>query len=250
MEQLVNFTVIAVCLAYFTLCSRLLRLSRRTGQTPERPLGVAFLVWGLSYVFYYPAYYGLEEGSLQSAFFFGSGFADDVGALALALATRCVFRRRERWATWLVFGIGFCLVAGVGGNIWIANWEGVSPLSNPWFWFEMSGDVAAMIWIAAEGFCEYRKARQRRRLGLCDPLVCNRYLLWGLSGALWIGYDGATTWQYIDYELTGHWTSSLDLLVSALGAASVAAIWLVFFPPARYRRWIRGADPTASGAEG
>jgi hypothetical protein len=250
MDQIMYITQFAVCLAYFTICVRLLRLSQRSGETPERLLGVAFLVWGFSYLFYYPAYYGLEEGSLQSAFFFASGFADDLGTLALALVTRCVFRNRERWATWLVWSIGLCLAAGVGGSIWIGDWEGVSPLSNPWFWFEISGDVAAMSWIATEGFCEYRKARQRRRLDLCDPIVCNRYLLWGLSGVIWILYDGAIIWQYSDYELTQYWSPALDSLVSALGTAAVAVIWFVFFPPAFYRRWIQLADPAATAAEG
>jgi hypothetical protein len=107
-----------------------------------------------------------------------------------------------------------------------------------------------MIWIAAEGFLNYRKARQRLRLGLCEPLVCNRYLLWGLAGAVWIVYDLALAAQYIDFEVTQQWSPSLDALVSSLGASAVAVIWFVFFPPAFYRRWIRNTDPAATVAEG
>jgi hypothetical protein len=238
----------AVCLAYFTICVRLLRLSQRSGEAPERLLGLAFLLWGLSYPLYYIPYYFLAEGSLQAVLLFSSGVADDAGAFCLALVTLCVFRRRDRWAKFLVAGIAISLFAGLAGSVWVGDSEASRPLSNPWFWAEMLGDAAAMIWIATEGFHHYRKARQRLRLGLCEPLICNRYLLWGLAGAVWIVYDVALIAQYIDYELAQLWSPALDVLVSSLGALATAAIWFVFFPPAFYRRWIR-ADLAANGGE-
>jgi hypothetical protein len=249
MDAFINVIQVAVCTAYFAICIRLVRLSLRSGEAPERFLGVAFLFWGLSYVLYYPPYYLLAEGSLQSICFFFSGVADDVGAFSLALVTRCVFRKRERWAKFLVAGIAVFLIAGVGGSVWVGEWEGNYPLSNPWFWLEVSGDAATMIWIAIEGLQNYRKARQRLRLGLCEPLVCNRYLLWGLSGAIWILYDLALIAQYIDFELTQLWSPTLDILVSFLGASAVAVIWFVFFPPTFYRNWIDNFAAVADVAE-
>ena len=56
--------------------------------------------------------------------------------------------------------------------------------------------------------------------------------------------------QDIEYEITQVWSPSLDVLVGTLGASAVAIIWCVFFPPARYRRWIQAADPAATVAEG
>ena len=250
MDAFMNVIRIFVCTAYFTICIRLVRLSLRSGEAPERLLGLAFLCWGLSYVLYYPPDYLLPEGSLLSMCFLLSGLADDVGAFSLALVTRCVFRKRERWAKFLVAGIAVFLIAGVGGSVWMGDREGNFPLSNPWFWAELGGDAAAMIWIAAEGFLNYRKARQRLRLGLCEPLVCNRYLLWGLAGAVWILYDLALIAQYVEYELTQYWSPPLDILVSSLGASAAAVIWFVFFPPNSYRRWIRNTNPAAMVAEG
>ena len=250
MDGITNITLIAVFIGYLTICMRLLRLSAQTGEAPERLLGLAFLFWSLSYVFYYPAYHLIAEGSLQAFCLFCSGLADDAGALSLALVTRCVFRKRERWAKFLVAGIAVLLIAGAGGSVWVGDYEANYPLSNPWFWLELGGDAVAMIWIAAEGLLNYRKARQRLRLGLCEPLVCNRYLLWGLAGAVWIVYDLALIAQYIDFEVTQQWSPSLDALVSSLGASAVAVIWFVFFPPAFYRRWIRNTDPAATIAEG
>lgn len=249
-DAFINSIQGVMCVAYFILAARLWRLGQRSGQNPERLLGLTFLLWGISYIVYYPPYYLLVEGPLQSSFFFCSGFLDSAGAFMLALVTQSVFRRRERWARWLVGGIGFCLITGAIGSAWVGDLAGISVLSNPWYWFEVSGDTAAVIWIAIEGLQQYRKARQRRSLGLCDPIVCNRYLLWGLSGVSWIVYNAAVIAEYVDYSINQRWSDSLDLLVNGLSVIAVGLIWLVFFPPARYRRWIQNADAAATAAEG
>ena len=63
--------------------------------------------------------------------------------------------------------------------------EGVDPLGNLWWWLEALASVTSVVWMGCEGLSQYRMARQRLRLGLCDPLVCNPYLLWGLAGVTW-----------------------------------------------------------------
>jgi hypothetical protein len=98
--------------------------------------------------------------------------------------------------------------------------------------------MAPMVWMGIEGLLRYRKTRARRRLGLCEPLTCNRFLLWGLTGALWVSLEVVSTGQYIDYELTQRWTYSWDLVVGLLEILPVGVIWFVFFPPAWYRVWI------------
>jgi hypothetical protein len=37
-------------------------------------------------------------------------------------------------------------------------------------------------WMGAEGLGEWRRSRRRVVLGLSDPLVCHRLLMWGLFG--------------------------------------------------------------------
>ena len=82
------------------------------------------------------------------------------------------------------------------------------------------------------------------RLGLCEPIVCNRYLLWCLTGVVWVVYDFSVIVQQIEFEVTQLWSTSMDAVVAALELAAIALIWLVFFPPAIYQRWLdRGRTP-------
>jgi len=145
---------------------------------------------------------------------------------------------RERWSTWQVAGIAASLTAGVVGSVWVGDWEGVRPLSNPWYWPERLANTAPALWMAVEGFLHYAKARPRRRLGLCDPLACNRFLLWGISGALWVTLELVILPQEIGYEATREFSAVLGVLSGSLEVAPVALLWLTFFPPAFYRSWI------------
>ena len=82
------------------------------------------------------------------------------------------------------------------------------------------------------------RERDLLRLGLADPMVTNRFLLWGVgSGAACLGsLIGA-----VAIALTGFSTSrseAMGLVLSAHGAVAAVAMWLAFLPPPRYRRWI------------
>jgi len=103
--------------------------------------------------------------------------------------------------------------------------------------------AAPLVWMGAEGFSHYARARQRRKLGLCEPLDCNRYLLWGLAGVLWATLEIVVIGQDVVYQRAGAWSASVGLAVCWLEIVPVALIWLVFFPPAGYRRWLNGPAP-------
>jgi hypothetical protein len=87
-------------------------------------------------------------------------------------------------------------------------------------------------------------------LGLCDPLVCNRYLLWALFGTLQVSLSLVLLPQYAEYESTNEFTAMWDAIYGTIEIVSLVMIWLVFFPPAFYQRWIQGSAPAATGAEG
>jgi hypothetical protein len=76
---------------------------------------------------------------------------------------------------------------------------------------------------------------------LCDPVVANRYLLFGFFGV-------SQTFACItDVYLTPDYTINrgVDLLLGSLEVIGALIIFLVFFPPAFYQRWV---SPSAAGA--
>ncbi len=230
---------------------RLFALSVRNAQTPDRLLSVTFLLWALNYLLYdIPSLFFYGEAVLPPLFAFGSAVTLYLGTITFAIFTRAVFRNQERWAVWLVAGTVGCLIVGAAGSVWVGDWGGDYPLSHPWWWVTRVGRAAPLAWMAAEGLAQYVKARQRRQLGLCAPQVCNRYLLWGLAGALWVTLEFVEVADYIVYQSTGQYSDSLFVLVGWLEAVPGGIIWLVFFPPAFYRRWVERAAPAATAEEG
>jgi hypothetical protein len=228
-------------LAYLIMGVRLSRLGLRTGEAPERLLGVTFLVWGVSYLLW-ALPIALSNEAIAVPCFAAGRLLNDIGVLTSALFMRLVFRSRERWAQWLVAGVALGLLVGLAGSISVGDWAGFDPFVSYWWWLERSAAVVSVLWISFEGFSQYRMARQRLRLDLCDPLVCNRYLLWGVVGATWTTWEVAAIVQSIEYEITQVWSATMDSLVGGLEIAAIALIGLVFFPPAVYRHWINRVD--------
>ncbi len=235
-------------IVYLIAGARLLRLGQRTGELPERLLGATFLFMGVSAAFYVLPVFSAFE-SLWTPLNFAGRVAYIPPAVMVALFTRLVFRPEDRWGAWLVWGSAILFVTGVSGSVRGGDWEGFS-ISNRWFWLEWVGFTLPFGWAGSEAFIQYRQARRRVRLGLSDPLVCNRYLLWALFGALQTGSSLVLLPQYSEYETTSQFTATWDALYGASIIASLVMIWLVFFPPAFYRRWILGTAPVAKAEEG
>jgi hypothetical protein len=233
-------------MAYLYVGVRLYRLSRRTGQLPEFLIAAAFLLWTLSYLFWDLPYAIVRMDELVPDFCsYGSLIVLALGNAAFALFIRAVFRPDARWATWLVAAIVVSLVAGVAGSAWVGDWEGIDPLANPWYWLDCFGGFAPSVWMGAEGLAQYFKARRRLKLGFCEPIDCNRFLLWGIAGALWMILEVVSTANDFAYALNGHWSLLLDFGVALFEAVPVAVIWFVFFPPEFYCRWVEGSGKRA-----
>ena len=235
-------------IVYLIAGVRLLRLGERTGEVPERLLGAIFLFMGVSAAFYVLPVFSAFE-SLWTPLNFAGRVTFLPAAVMLALFTRLVFRPENRWGSWLVWGSAILLVTGVGGSVRGGDWEGFS-ISSGWFWLEWVGFTVPFGWAGSEAFVQYRQARRRVRLELCDPLVCNRYLLWALFGALQACSCLVLLPQYSEYETTSQFTATWDTLYGASIISSLVMIWLVFFPPAFYQRWIQRAAPVAEAEEG
>ena len=161
--------------------------------------------------------------------------------LCLLLFTRVAFGPDERWAGALVAGLGLAMLAGFVGSGALGDWGGFRN-DNAWIWLENAAQLGAYLWACAEPASYYAKLRRRRRLGLADPVVVNRVLLWTLYGAAFAVYQ--LVWMVVVAcfeDLT-----ALDPLLVALSVGGQVALWLAFMPPLPYRRWLASASAKAA----
>jgi hypothetical protein len=223
---------------------RLFLLSRRTGQAPEYFISLTFLSWGLGYALYDIPYAFIEgEESIAPYFSYPSMLLFNLGTISFALFTKVVFRKKQRWASWLVGAIVVCLVLGAVGSAWVGDWEQVDPIANFGYWPQLVGGLAPTFWMGAEGLAAYANARKRRKIGLCAPLTCHHFLLWGLAGSLWASLEIVVVAQDFIYLSAGEWSDVLGFVNGLLEIVPIGMMWLVFFPPAVYRRLIEYETP-------
>jgi hypothetical protein len=141
------------------------------------------------------------------------------------------------------------LVFGVGSSVLIGDWEGFS-LGNPFFWFEWVGYTVPFMWAGMEAFGEYRSSLRRHRVGLCDRMVCNRLLLWSIFGTAQVALSVILLQMYSNYETTNTFSALLDRMTALIEFVSLGLVWLVFFPPRFYQKFISGSDVGENSVEG
>jgi hypothetical protein len=88
--------------------------------------------------------------------------------------------------------------------------------------------------------------RRRLRIGIADPLVANRFLLWGIGAGM--AGSGSLIGMLVGLAY-GQPMSELPLLtlvLSLCGLVSAIALWLAFAAPERWKSWVRNQAATAS----
>jgi hypothetical protein len=233
----------AFCLCCVAIGVRLLLLARRTGARPERLLGTGLgLTGGLGYgilITVTLSRHSLGEGPhalVTAANAIGKGL-HDLGVVAMLGFVLTVFRPGVAWARALAGVMVAALFAGYVGNAAAGGFVHGRP-ESVWYWVGFAAIGTYPVWIAIESFLYYGLMRRRRALGLADPLVVNRFLLWGV-GAL---FSVAAIWTVslpsilrlpIEEQLR---LSPLVLSITAVwGIGAIASYWLTFFPPDWYR---------------
>ncbi len=136
----------------------------------------------------------------------------------------------------------------MGGSALNGDWEGFS-LGNPFFWLEWVGYTLPFGWAAAEAFHQYLQARRRVSIGLCEPSVCNRLLLWSLFGLIQVLGSFVLIGQYAAYERENVFSSSWDYLYGGTMIAALLVMWFAFFPPASFVRWVNRSTGTNAAVQ-
>lgn len=166
-----------------------------------------------------------------------------VATIAAYAFTYTVFRRGERWARAIV-------LAGVLLALWGTWYQLSGPTGEAdrtgLCWQFLIGRLACFAWGTYEAFRAYAMARRRFAFGLADPVVVNRFFLFGV----WFAAMGVMPLTLALARILGG--ESAQLVASGIGPkivglVMITALVLTFFPPRRYLDWI--ATVAAKGAE-
>ena len=220
--------------------TRLLLLWRETRKLPE--LLIAVLIFGVGTVAVGLGFCIrslLAPGALREAALFVPVLGADVGIAALCVFTWQVYRPQSHMARAVAFAamtvmFGLLVYAALCGSATILD-RGVLSLLASTVW------AGSMGWSAVEALHYWSAMRRRLRLGLADPLVTNRVLLWGVATGtaavgIAIGASGRHLLGIVDYE-----RSWVTFCYAGHGAVSAIAFWLAFGPPKAYVRWVVGS---------
>jgi hypothetical protein len=230
---------LAVTLGLALLSLRLFRLAARTRRLPELLVAIYFLAApiGISLSIRIPRF-APEHAELLRAAVAG---LYTVGGVALMLFAWCVFHPHALWAKALAWGGSLAISA-----VWAVELAAGIYATDSSFWTRLP-TFSSYLWVFLESLRYHRMLRRRERLGLVDPVVANRFLLF----AIWTGSVVAITFLGAVAGIAAEWSqggfreedsfgSPAVLAVTRLIALPMGvAIWLTFLAPAGYHDWLR-----------
>jgi hypothetical protein len=172
--------------------------------------------------------------------------ANMLGISSFYIFTVSVFRPNAIWAHTLAGAAIACM-----GMACVAELAAValapdtaSSFVVTWGWSATFNAMCILCfgWMSCEGFFEWWKSRRRLALGLSDPVVSNRLLMWGVFGASTTSLCAVL----LTILLTGHPTGTnpiAQLAQTFFGIVSSGAATLAFFPPPAYLAKLRRLVP-------
>jgi hypothetical protein len=234
--------------AAFLLSVHLLRRARRSGDLAPLLLGIQLLfAMGFGFLLCGAGMAAAMLATEPSPRLVSGLLATGNAATMVGLAAALLFQWRVFWpaAHWpLALGGAFLatMLAGWLGSAASGAFE-TGSYRNGWFLLLNAGMLAANLWAAIEPLVYHARLRKRVRLGLAEPLVVDRFLLWGLGSLTRAGLivmGPASEWALLRLEGEARLTFSavVMVLISALGLATSVAYWLTFNPTGAYVRWV------------
>lgn len=241
MDLLLLASTTAFILTGAVVGARLLLLAARTRQLSDFIVG--FSLFDLSAIAYPLILLGgfaeLPLGTAR-ALQIASLLALGIGWAGVFVFTQRVFRPGEAWARALSFAGIATLAYGVIASIPLVQSaphpSALRSPDSPAAWVQLAA-ICAYAWTAAEGFRCWAHARRRLELGLAEPMVVNRFWLWG-----WVGVCSllSVAPSFVIIQAGGDGTTHVVArLGTALGGLACAvALQLAFLPHPAYRRWV------------
>jgi hypothetical protein len=242
--------LLLVALLFMAPAIRLLNAARRTRQTPELWAALYFLGAGIGLPLrlYGSATFESQPELASTINFFGHLFFAS-GAIAMTVFTWRVFHpERQRARTFAIATITLI----VSTTIYTLH-AGMGSAETS---LEMIATNAARLvptyWAFFESFKYWGAMRKRTALGLGDPIVTNRFLLWAIwTAAVSVLPTASLSLRVFEMLASVSGTSvpvsefmqpvllGLRILFLVVAPIAVVALSLSFFPPTRYLDGIR-----------
>lgn len=186
---------------------------------------------------------GIRMDPTLSGWLVGLGnLATGAGLFATLVFTRRVFRpdtAAGRAAVWTLTGmmaLGFAIYGLTGGfpTARYDSWGGA---------IMMAGIVGTNLWVSFEPLRYHQLMRRRLRLGLAEPLVVDRFLLWGVGSAarlllVLLGVGASLVVRDLEPVTALAFSKIVLGMTSVCGLVASVSYWLAFYPTPGYRRWV------------
>jgi hypothetical protein len=244
--------------AAFVLSWPLLARARRSRDAAPLLLGIQLLfAMGFGYLLC-AAGMGLAMLSktpmtgLVSALLSAGHGATIIGLCAAMLFERRVFWPEARWPLVAIAGLMAAMLAGWLGATTTGAFETGSYASG-WVRLLTAGMLATNLWVGIEPLLYHTKLAKRVPLGLAEPLVADRFLLWGLgslarAALILIGPAAEAILSGLVGDARNSFSGTVLAVASGLGLATSVAYWLTFNPTPAYVRWVERRYGRASAA--
>ena len=243
MQALAGISFLCLIGASLLVGTRLLLLARRTRQLPETVLGLSLVVtMGIAY----PGMILLEadlgwSSATQRAVMLALNVLIDAGFLLLFVFTATVFRpgaaigKAAIAAAATAFLVHLVLVARVLSAA--ADLEAARAATTGIGMLALGTASLGYAWSGTESFTHWRRLVRQQRLGLVDPVLCDRMWLWSMMSLASLA-GSAANMIYLGLGIDVLTRPDAMFITSLTGLAQGVFLWLTFLPPAFYRATI------------
>jgi hypothetical protein len=189
-----------------------------------------------------------EQSAIAIVLVLASNLATAFTAIALLLFSWRTFRPEAPWGAVIVAaGSATALLGCVGTSFVTLTGDIVAAPAEAGRWIAASSISYAIAfgWTGIESIAYWIKLRRRARIGLVDPVLSNRFALWGVGCAIAFGIDvvlGVLALSGTDFLRE----AAPRLLISTSGMVNAIVWFLSFTPPESYARWIASRTVPAS----
>ena len=241
MQTIVLAAFTVLCLVWIVVGIRILRVAARTRGLAECLLGGSlFLLGGIS-VPMNGIVRLVASGDWVAAVTIGASVVTSVALVMLYAFTALVFHQGQHWARAVVLAAAGSLVYYVIGHaadrMTATNAQEMLAVQMRWAPYTVLNALLAFAWAGSSAFVHWRRLRRRLALGLADPVVVDRLLLWSLFGAIAVAMTVAAGVLIV---LGGTARDVIQPITTTIGGLAVSVVLLLAFsPPQSYLESVR-----------